>query len=237
MRLTSSIVARKLRSFVHDAVLEDGGKDGREDQRILSEMEAWLACGANPSMRGDDSATPLHLAASLNAVRAATMLLRYGASLTKLDDEGRSPMALAAVHGARDVVNLLAEHHAPFILTKPVAGKHAGDAEESSGTSDGRPPANDVVRIMQLLTAVIVRADRIHLGTMLAAGVPLDAHDHTGATPLHVAAHMGLPHMVRMLLNHGASRTARDMHGNTPFDVAKKFEHEQLYAMLTLDPV
>jgi len=233
LRLTSATVARKLRSFVHDAVREAASRGGQEDPHVLTEMECWLTCGANPSTRGDDGATALHLAASLNAVRAAELLVRHGASLTRLDDEGRSPMALAAVHGAKDVVNLLRAYHAPFILTKPTVGVQQEEADESSASSEGRPIANDGVRLMQMLSAVIVRGDRAHLQTMLAAGIPLDAHDHTGATALHVAAHMGLPHIVHLLLEHGASTSARDMHDNTPLDVARTMEHDQLLDLLS----
>jgi hypothetical protein len=76
-----------------------------------------------------DKRTPLHVAASNNSLKAASMLLSVGACVDALDRWNNTPMANAQSSGFQDMVKLLTYNGA-----RPVA---AGDASESGS----KPPS------------------------------------------------------------------------------------------------
>jgi ankyrin repeat protein len=81
-----------------------------------------------------DKRTPLHVAASNNSLKAASMLLSVGACVDALDRWNNTPMANAQSSGFQDMVKLLTYNGA-----RPVA---AGDASESgSGSPRSKPPS------------------------------------------------------------------------------------------------
>ena len=53
-------------------------------------------------------------------------------------------------------------------------------------------------------------------------GLDVDEVDHSGSTPLHLAAYYGHDHCVKWLVNKGRARYLKDVDGNTPADVARQ---------------
>lgn len=51
--------------------------------------------------------TPLHVAAACNSIRVAALLLKYGANVTGLNSEGRSPLDIAYKAGNIEVVEFI----------------------------------------------------------------------------------------------------------------------------------
>ena len=77
-------------------------------------MQVLLDHGANPNAQDDDNSTPLHHLSSSQrgTVEGARLLLRHGAIIDVKDNEGRTPLQLALMHGCEDIVTCLKEHGA-----------------------------------------------------------------------------------------------------------------------------
>ena len=66
------------------------------------------------------------------------------------------------------------------------------------------------------------------LPVLLAAGVPVDARDRIGRTPLYLAVmNGGPPQLMRRLLAEGADRHAETVHGSWPAYVARERQYWQ----------
>ena len=60
--------------------------------------------------------TPLHVASSFNNIGPVTELLKFGADPNAEDGMGNTPLHLAAVHGANDVIRPLIEGFLSFLF-------------------------------------------------------------------------------------------------------------------------
>ena len=71
-----------------------------------------------------------------------------------------------------------------------------------------------------------------YITNLLKAGANIDAQDHSGMTPLHLACRFGNISLVRMLIDEGASRGLKDAQGMTPGDHAKEKDCITIIGML-----
>jgi ankyrin repeat protein len=65
-----------------------------------------------------------------------------------------------------------------------------------------------------------------------ASPCPANARDHSGRTPLHWAATLGLMAEAQYLVAHGAGIGARDNDGRIPLDAAIRAGHQELVQLL-----
>ena len=68
---------------------------------------------------------------------------------------------------------------------------------------------------------------------LVTAAVPVDARTPFGDTPLHVAAYAGNVAAALVLIDRGAAVLARNDRGETPIDLAIRYGHEAVSALLT----
>jgi ankyrin repeat protein len=125
-----------------------------------------LARGADPSVRDKKGHTPLHVAARKGNLEAVQQLLAAGADASaRIDGLGWTALRLAAAAGYIDVVQVLI----PLGMQDAVsaAGVYITTALHLACR---RPGVEDMVE------------------DLLDAGVPVDAADSSGNTPLHYAA-------------------------------------------------
>eukprot|EP00731_Ephydatia_muelleri_P032731 Em0024g275a len=61
---------------------------------------------------------------------------------------------------------------------------------------------------------------------------PIEATDSGLQTALHKASKEGHKDVVRVLLQYGADETAEDMYGRTPLELAKEYNHDEIYQLL-----
>lgn len=157
----------------------------------------WLLDHRAPVTRYYLDGTALHLAAWVHGAEyAIPMLLQQGADVNAIDDQGRTPLHLAAEYGSREAVRLLLSHGATI-----------------TSDNNGSTPLHKAGSVE---TAVL----------LLDAGATVDQPGLCGKTPLILAASRGQTKLVDVLLSRGADRNARDRRGNTALHWAAAYGHE-----------
>jgi len=178
----------------------------------------WLlAHGAEPDpVFAESGETPLHVVAARWDVALAEELVGRGALVDRRRSDGRTPYAVAVVHGKADMAAwLLAHGAAPEIaaVDRLVAACSRGDRSAAEAMIRAEPGLRDALGPdhYDAFYAAIERNDVAVLETMLACGFDPNRPDESiGKTALHVAAASGWPDAVRVLLASGASPAARD---------------------------
>ncbi|HZR22138.1 MAG TPA: ankyrin repeat domain-containing protein, partial [Vicinamibacterales bacterium] len=170
----------------------------------------WLLeHGADPDpVFADNGETPLHVVAARWDSALADAFVSRGADVARPRADGRTPYAIAELSGNRDVAAWLVAHGAPPTISeidRLVAACARGERVTANLRSDlGPEHYNALFRAIELNDVPAVEA-------MLACGFDPNWPDESiGKTALHVAAQEGRPEMVRVLLAHGASVSARD---------------------------
>ena len=166
-----------------------------------------LESQADPNVSDHEKRTPLHIATAGGHTQMVRLLLEHGADANATDEGGRTPLHVAAVGGDAEMVRLLLEHGADLAADGPVAQ----DALYL-GALDG-----DV----DLVCALIEKG--VDIGHARAGD---------GRTPLHIAAAVGEPEVVKLLLEHGAAPATKDTAGKTAMDLAAAAAHADTVAVL-----
>ncbi len=178
-------------------------------------VEMLLAQGAEVDRPLPGGITPLMLAAALGLPEMVSRLLARAADLQRRDDRGLGALHCAANYAfqARDRQRVLALFDALLL----------SGAEPDAPTHNGQTP------LLLLLGAGFEPGSPFEEDTVLAAmeyllneGVALEARDHRGFTPMHLAALHGLGRVIQRLLAAGAERRPHDILGRTPYDLALK---------------
>ena len=165
----------------------------------LLRLKKVLDRGDDPNVRGEDGATPLHIAACAGHLEAVRMLIGHGADVN-FDDHRtfRTPLCQAVRCGHPHVVRYLLEH--------------------------GADPHGPVVDDMPLQLAVRQGSTEM-VRLLLAYGADANARWFRDRTPLHLAAEGGHADIVDLLLNAGADPGAVDGFGDGPWHLASVKGH------------
>ena len=178
----------------------------------------WLLeHGADPDpVFASNGETPLHVVARRGDAALAASLVARGADVTRPRADGRTPYAVAALNGNREVAEWLLLHGASAELSavdRLVAACSQGDRATVDAMLATRPALRDAIRDEHYIALyqAAERGDTDALEALLACGFDPNRGDtEIGKTALHSAAHGGRPDAVRILLEHGASVTVRD---------------------------
>ncbi len=151
----------------------------------------------------EDSLNVYEASALGRAARLKTILGQSRLKVNQPNQEGFTPLGLAAFFGNADAVKVLLDHGATVDLKDTsFNGNTALDAAVAANHAD-------VVRIL------------------LAAGASPNVRDSAGYTPLHKAAANGNADLVRMLLDRGADVAATRGDGSTPLADAIAKGHQE----------
>ena len=211
-----AVAHRLLRHDADVAAVSHGGATALSaavSARHAELVAALLQHGAMVDQRLDGGATALMVAAALGHAGLAELLLEQGADVNACDERGRGAWHAAAQYcfGSRDS---LAGRRILHVLLERGVRVDALDAKGASA----------LVYMLGGFAKPGTAVDATHLGALLPvlldAGVPLNAADERGVTPLHCCAMHALLAPARLLLGRGAQRDARDQRGRTPADVA-----------------
>ncbi|KAK3267333.1 hypothetical protein CYMTET_24102, partial [Cymbomonas tetramitiformis] len=136
-----------------------------------------------------DEWTPLYIAHEPHN-EVVEALLAKGAQVDLADEDGRTPLYIAACNGRKEVVEAL--------LAK---GAQVDLAEQNEGT---------------LLHIAACNGHKVVVEALLAKGAQVDLADKNGGTLLHIAALNGHNEVVEALLAKGAQVDLADKDGRTP---------------------
>lgn len=145
----------------------------------------------------DEGSTPLHIAVSSDNVPIKTVsgIIARGPKLSESDSKGKTPLHYALEAKRFDVAKLLTEEGAnPFVFS---------GAEDTAA-----------------MVAVKTGKDAV---AALFAGPTIIGSDALGNTALHYAAGQPSPEIVQFLLDLGANKNAKNVSGETPADIAKRW--------------
>lgn len=178
----------------------------------------WLlAHGADPDpVFADNGETPLHVAAATWSAALVEELVTRGADVERRRKDGRTPYAVAALHGNREVEAWLRDHGASTEVSqidRLVAACSAGDRVRVDALLRDDPGLRTQIAAEHYgaFYAAIERNDLPVIAAMLACGFDPNRPDESiGKTALHVAAHEGWPEAAKLLLAHGAAVAAQD---------------------------
>jgi ankyrin repeat protein len=158
----------------------------------IGALELLLNSGAEVDTRGDNSWTPLHIAAGLNNIKIIELLLSRGANINAQDSFGCTPLHYAAHDGFAAAVNLLVASGADVNL------------KDNRDRTPEALAANEVVWT-SLHWAVVIQ-DTVRIKQLLADdAIKVNAQDkYLQNTPLHYAALEGYAAVANLLLERGA---------------------------------
>jgi ankyrin repeat protein len=190
-----------------------------------------LARGANASQRAESGVDALTVASSYRGTAASMRLLvDAGAKPQPPDDVRvrRKPLVFAAMTGDMDVMRLLLSRGAQpdaEALSEAITFDHP---ESAQALIDAGADANITEGSGINLLHWAAMTNRPAMIPILAkAGVPVDAIDDAGYTPLMYAAtvDVGGTETLKALLTAGANRSIRNARGRTPIQQARFYRH------------
>ncbi|PZQ31404.1 MAG: hypothetical protein DI562_05330 [Stenotrophomonas acidaminiphila] len=169
----------------------------------------------------------LHEAARLNRPDMVLALLEAGADIERSDEEGRTPLCLAALYGSKETLKALIGagadvnariEHSTFVgaqrqqtgFLRQVAGTTALHLAAEAGRRYATPNAPDHLGCAQLLLAYgsDVGAEELTKETRIIAGVKCDEpHLVSSFVPLNYA---GTLEMAKLLVAHRSPRSTSD---------------------------
>ncbi|TRZ02731.1 hypothetical protein DNTS_005419 [Danionella cerebrum] len=165
-------------------------------------VELLLEHGANPNQMTDEGLSPLHLCRTLQSLRCAKALVRYGARVDiASEEEDETPLHVAARHGL--------PHHAQLYLRFGACVNHS--------SSSGETPLGAVCGVSPETTANSEDERYVELCRLLLThGANINLSDKEHRSPLHKAARNVQHKIVELLLDHGADVNAIDYNGCSP---------------------
>jgi ankyrin repeat protein len=174
------------------ALILAGAEPGRGD---FSYFETAII-KRNPSIRFEESRTPLHIASEKGHTGYVAYLIARKVPVNVKDSSSATPLHEAVRNGRIDCTTLL------------LGAGADPDQKESSGNTP--------------LHLVMPLASRSEIfGKLLAAGANPNLKDNYGETPLHIAARLGMSEdIIRTLVAAGADKNERNKKGVTPLSLA-----------------
>ncbi len=170
-------------------------------------VEKLLASGADENARDNYGQTPLMGAAHQGQVETARLLIAGGADVNATDQSGRSALHMTTWSGNTEYAELL------------LANECDPDLQDESGT-----------------TALMSAAFRGHpdlVAALLSNGAKTNLKENRyERTALHAAAAMGYTDITENLLAHGADLEAKDAQGNTPTQLAARYQQQRVLQAL-----
>ncbi|KAM0706916.1 hypothetical protein Q7P35_006246 [Cladosporium inversicolor] len=206
-------------------------------------VEIFLDSGISDiNDRDIDGLTAIHAAASVGSTACVRLLISHNANVGLESKDGRKALHLAAQNGHKDTVETLIEFGAnlndgdshartPFWFACNGASKETAVAllaalkprfpiaKINQPSQRGRMPFRMVVThgFLEICEDLIDMTAAAGLDTKAM----IDSQDtRKGYTALHRAAWRGELSCVRLLLQHGADGTLKDLEGNTPIMLA-----------------
>lgn len=177
-----------------------------QDLRFISKL---ISKGADIN-RHSNGETPLSLATSMNELKKVAYLLKQGADVSKVNENGDSPLYIATVKG--------------YDL---IAGMLLHKSEDATGDVNWESELGE-----PLLNIAAESNNASLVATMLEFGADVTATDYMDNTALNIAAKNGNQEMVEALIANGVDINHVNMMGSTAIMQAAKNGHQAIANML-----
>ncbi|XP_064025516.1 ankyrin repeat domain-containing protein 42 isoform X1 [Pogoniulus pusillus] len=213
----------------------------------LAAIRGQDACMQNLNVSDMYDWKPVHYAAFHGRLGCLQLLVRWGACIDDVDNNGNLPAHLAAVEG-----------HLPcfkFLVSKMASVVHALEARNDQGETprdlaerfykdnilqyidgvekEGKHPETQDVLAFPAHGAAF-KGDLLMLRRLVRSGViNINERDDKGSTLMHKAAAQGHVHCLQWLIEMGADCDIKNDAGETPKDVAKRFAQGAAVDLLT----
>ncbi|HPO15952.1 MAG TPA: ankyrin repeat domain-containing protein [Candidatus Hydrogenedentes bacterium] len=176
--------------------------------------------------------TPLHIAAYLNNMPCAEILLNHNAKLDVYDVEGQAPIHRAISYEDTKMLQMLLDHGCPVDMPTKVnetmlslrttifTRKPGFDEFDFRKNSVGQTPLQRASTMINDNTLLF----------LIEKGANINARTAAGMTALHAAASAGSDKTFEILISKGADINAQSNSGMTPLHVASEREWEGFQA-------
>ena len=204
--------------------------------------------------------SPLHIAAARSDLTMAELLLDKKAKVDFVNNEGETPLALAAKNGKVEFIRLLLSHGADVNFRNPIERgyqdwtplhyaifdrkkeavglllKNAADPNAKIGSSGKIGGGIYLSKGCTPLIMGALRDDVEILASLLDAKADPNLKDDRGLTPavatLHIWHTPDGKHMLSLLLDHGANTETPDIEGKTLLMLAAEWKNKEVVEML-----
>ncbi len=177
------------------------------DEGRLDTIRQSVEAGTDVNTSDSRSLTALHMASYKGHQQLVKYLIDQGADVNAADAKSLTALHMAAYNGHSDTVKLLIRSGATV------------DCRDS----EGKTP------LIHASTGPFAAT----VTTLVDAGADVNAKDATESfTPLMMAAGLGQPEVVQLLLENGADKTIEDDDSDTALDHARNGGHDAIVKML-----
>ncbi|CAM9810930.1 unnamed protein product [Scytosiphon promiscuus] len=198
-----------------------------------SMVRALVRAGADVDVEDGDGCTPLHLAVFRGFEGVVTFLVQAGARVDTSDSEGESPLHTASAHGSLGMVRAILRGSTEKTLLSPTDNLEMSPLHRAA-LGGHCEVMNELLRHGSSLSSLAANArTALHAAAMSGSGdavrfllahdySSLEAKDHDGRTPLHLASghRLGSDSTLVALVESGANVEARTSLGETPLHKA-----------------
>ena len=199
----------------------------KDDDRILQLLLQRSDLELNRTARFGEAC--IFRASMWSMLTGLQTLLKKGADVNLPNEDGRTPLSIAASRGHKEVLEILLKHpnidlnQADELNKTPLMYAAEEDQKECVKLLLSHKPSLEVrdKEGRTALSLAAIKGNKIPSKFLLKAGATVNTQDLKGNTPLALAAENNRDVVVRFLLENGADAELADEDEETPFDKAR----------------